>query len=113
MSTAPLIFLSCNLTNPIHLASILAHGCSKEVVDQIAEMMTPAVLTASADTSSKGEVGGVLVGGLAWAAQKLLDTVMRRRYGKQYESRVEEVEVAVEGGGSVIVPAYVYRRAEI
>ena len=82
-------------------------------MDQIAEMMTPAVLTASADTSSKGEVGGVLVGGLAWAAQKLLDTVMRRRYGKQYESRVEEVEVAVEGGGSVIVPAYVYRRAEI
>jgi hypothetical protein len=55
----------------------------------------------------------VLVGGLAWAAQKLLDAAMRRRYGKQYESRVEEVEVTVEGGGSIIVPAYVYRRAGI
>jgi hypothetical protein len=26
INTAPPIFLSCNLTNPIHLASILAHG---------------------------------------------------------------------------------------
>jgi hypothetical protein len=76
-------------------------------------MMTPAVLNTSADTGGKGEVKGVLVGGLAWAAQKLLDAAMRRRYGKQYESRVEEVEVTVEGGGSIIVPAYVYRRAGI
>ena len=106
MSTSAPVFLSCNLTNPVHLASILAHGCSEEVVEQVAEMMTPATLKAS------GVVNGVIVGGMVWEAEELLDECFRRRLGEEYNKRMVEVNVTVEDGGVVSVCAYVYSRRQ-
>ncbi|KAF2632918.1 hypothetical protein BU25DRAFT_85663 [Macroventuria anomochaeta] len=106
INIAPAVFLSCNLTNPVHLASILAHGCEWDVVESVAQGMTPAVLS-----TSGSKVEGLLVGGLLPEAFELLEAMFRRRYGEKCERAVEEIDVRAEDGSVVMVPAYVFRKA--
>ncbi|KAF9700313.1 hypothetical protein EKO04_001933 [Ascochyta lentis] len=112
ISPSPPIFLSCHLRNPVYLASVLAHGCEWSVVEDVARGMTRA-MTESRKGGCLGDGGevveGVLLGGLRGYVQGRLEEVFRRRYGEGYERVVREVEVRVEDGGVVVVPAFVYQ----
>lgn len=109
-SPAPLVYLTCNLTNPVHLASILAHGCGWDVVEQVAGEMTAARGLESEDGDGEGkEEGeeGVLLGGLVEEAMERLEGVFERRGCVR---RIVRVRVVVADGGEVVVSAYAYRR---
>lgn len=117
VNSCPPVFLSCNLTNPVHLADIIAYRCVWSCIEEIAKNMTPALNYEFVETENLGawkRVDGVLVGGLLPEAREKLEARMKRIYGERYERRVEEVMVEVKDGedGEVVdVAAYVYREA--
>jgi hypothetical protein len=110
VSTSRPVFLSCNLTNPIHLASAIAFGQKWSVTEEVAGNMTPAMSVEYMDDFDawKG-VFGVLVCGLTPHAMDLLEAVRGREDG--YERIVEDVAVKVEDSDAMTVAAYVYRKS--
>ena len=88
----------------MHLASILAHGCAWDIVEEVAAGMTPGTMEIAGR-----KVEGMLVGGLVAPARQRLEDVFRGRYKGGFERGVGEVKVRVRDGGTVGVAAYVYR----
>jgi hypothetical protein len=107
VAPVPPVFLSCNLTNPVHLASIVAFGCDPKVVQIIADNMMPA-------TRKRPDClqAGVLVNGMYGEVLERLEDVFRGRFGGKYERKLEDVDIKTEDGCISIMPAYIYGRVE-
>lgn len=110
VSTSRPVFLSCNLTNPIHLASVIAFGQKWSVTKTVAGNMTPAVrIEWMEDLQAWKGVFGVLICGLSPHSMELLEAARGRKDG--YERTVEDVAVEADDGGEVQLAAYVYRKS--
>ncbi|KAF3053860.1 hypothetical protein E8E11_011274 [Didymella keratinophila] len=109
VSTSRLVFLSCHLTNPIHLASVIAFGQKWSVTEEIASIMTPAMnIEWLEDLGAWKGMYGVLVCRLTPHAIDLLEAVRHIEDG--YERTVEDVAVQVEDD-AMTVAAYVYQKS--
>lgn len=110
VSTSRPVFLSCNLVNPIHLASVIAFGQKWSVTEEVAGSMTPAMnIENMEDLGAWKGMCGVLVCGMTPYSMEKLEGI--RSCVDGYERMVEDVLVELKDGDSMTVAAYVYRRS--